>query len=53
MRAVGVVREDGSIDYPLILQVIALATRDECLKQAILKFCVEMRLTWKRGLEGQ
>jgi len=41
LRAVGVVREDGSIDYSLILQAIALAARDEYLKQAILRFCVE------------
>jgi intergrase/recombinase len=67
LRAVGVVREDGSIDYPLILQAIALATRDEYLKQAILRFCVEnfredlkkmlgvlpstVKLTWERGFE--
>lgn len=29
------------IDYSLILQAIALATRDEYLKQALLKFTVE------------
>jgi intergrase/recombinase len=67
LRAVGVVREDGSIDYPLILQAIALATRDEYLKHAILRFCVEnfredlkkmlgvlpstVKLTWERGFE--
>jgi len=67
LRAVGVVREDGSIDYPLILQAIALATGDEYLKQAILRFCVEnfredlkkmlgllpstVKLTWERGFE--
>jgi intergrase/recombinase len=67
LRAVGAVREDGSIDYPLILQAIALATRDEYLKQAILRFCVEnfredlkkmlgllpstVKLTWERGFE--
>jgi intergrase/recombinase len=41
LRAVGIVREDGSIDYSLVLQAIALATRDEYLKQALLKFTVE------------
>ena len=67
LRAVGAVREDGSIDYPLILQAIALATGDEYLKQAILRFCVEnfredlkkmlgllpstVKLTWERGFE--
>jgi intergrase/recombinase len=67
LRAVGVVKEDGSIDYPLILQAIALATRDEYLKQAILRFCIEnfredlkkmlgvlpstVKLTWERGFE--
>jgi len=41
LRAVGIIREDGSVDYSLILQAIALATRDEYLKQALLKFTVE------------
>jgi len=41
LKAVGVIREDGTIDYPFILQAIALATRDEYLKQALLKFTVE------------
>jgi intergrase/recombinase len=41
LRAVGIIREDGSIDYSLILQAIALATRDEYLKQALLKFTIE------------
>jgi len=41
LRAIGVIRRDGSIDYSLILQAIALATRDEYLKQALLRFTVE------------
>jgi len=41
LRAVGIIREDGTIDYSLILQAIALTTRDEYLKQALLKFTVE------------
>jgi hypothetical protein len=41
IRSVGIIREDDSIDYSLILQAIALAARDEYLKQALLKFTVE------------
>jgi intergrase/recombinase len=41
LRAIGIIRGDGSIDYSLILQAIALATRDEYLKQALLRFTVE------------
>jgi hypothetical protein len=41
LRAVGIIREDGSIDYSLILQALTLASRDEYLKQALLKFTVE------------
>jgi len=41
LRAAGIVRADGTVDYSLILQAIALATRDEYLKQAILRFTVE------------
>jgi intergrase/recombinase len=41
LRAAGIVRADGTVDYSLVLQAIALATRDEYLKQALLKFTVE------------
>ena len=67
LRAVGIVRKDGSIDYGLALQLIALASGDEYLKQAILRFAVEhfkedlrrmlglvpttIKLTWDKGFE--
>jgi len=67
LRALGIVRADGSIDYPLILQAVALASRDEYLKQAILRFAVEnfredlrrmlgvipssVKLAWDAGFE--
>jgi hypothetical protein len=41
LRAVDITRGDSNVDYFLILQAIALATRDEYLKQALLKFTVE------------
>jgi transcriptional regulator with XRE-family HTH domain len=41
LRVIGIIRGDGSINYSLVLQAIALATRDEYLKQALLKFTVE------------
>jgi intergrase/recombinase len=41
LRAAGIVRADGTVDYSLVLQAIALATRDEYLKQALLRFTVE------------
>ena len=41
LRALGILREDGSVDYGLALEILALATRDEYLKQAILRFTVE------------
>jgi len=67
LRSIGILREDGSVDYSLILQAVALASKDEYLKQAILRFTVEhfredlrkmlglvpsnVRLTWERGFE--
>jgi intergrase/recombinase len=67
LRATGILREDGSVDYSLILQAVALASRDEYLKQAILRFAVEhfredlkkmlgivplsVKLSWERGFE--
>ena len=48
LKALGIIRGDGSIDYSLVLQAIALATRDEYLKQAILRFAVEnFREIWE------
>ncbi len=41
LRAIGIIHGDGNIDYSLRLQAIALATRDEYLKQALLKFTAE------------
>ena len=39
--AAGVLREDGTVDYAAALEVLALAARDEYLRQAVLKFTVE------------
>jgi len=41
LRAMGIVREDGTVDYSLILQAVALASKDEYLKQALLRFVVQ------------
>jgi len=41
LRIVEIIREDVPIDCSLILQVVALASKDEYLKQAILRFTVE------------
>ncbi len=41
LRALGIVREDGSIDYGLTLEILALASQDEYLKQAILHFVMD------------
>jgi hypothetical protein len=41
LRFIGVIRGDNSIDYSLVLQATPPATRDEYLKQALLKFAVE------------
>ncbi len=41
LRSYGIIRDDGSVDYSLILQSLALAHKDEYLKQAILRFVIE------------
>jgi hypothetical protein len=67
LRTVGIVRQDGSIDYGLALQLIVLASGEEYLKQAILRFAVEhfkedlrkmlglmpttIKLAWDQGFE--
>jgi hypothetical protein len=68
LKVAGILKDDGSIDYSAILQALALATRDEYLKQAILRFAVEhfredlkkmlgilpanIVLTWENGFEN-
>jgi intergrase/recombinase len=67
LRAVGLVRDDGSVDYSLASQVLALASRDEYLKQLMLRFVVDnfreelkkmrdllpstVKLSWEKGFE--
>jgi len=40
LRALGVVREDGVVDYGLALKILVLAARDEYPKNVILSFVV-------------
>ncbi|PUA33335.1 MAG: integrase [Zestosphaera tikiterensis] len=41
LKALGVVKEGGLIDYGLALKILALASKDEYLKNAMLKFIVQ------------
>ena len=41
LRALGILRDDGSVDYGLALEVLALAKNDEYLKNAVLRFVVQ------------
>jgi len=51
LRSLGIVREDGAIDYSLALEILAIAKHDEYLKNAILRFVVqEFREDLKRML---
>jgi len=41
LRAPGILRDDGTIDYSLALEILAIARDDEYLKNAILRFVVQ------------
>ncbi|MEM1667761.1 MAG: integrase [Thermofilaceae archaeon] len=41
LRALGIVKEDGSIDYSLALEFVKLILRDEYLKNLVLRFVVQ------------
>lgn len=41
LRAIGILRDDGAIDYSLALEILAIAKDDEYLKNAILRFVVQ------------
>ena len=67
LMAVGLIRDDGSIDYSLASQVLKLASQDEYLRQLMLRFVVDnfkeelkkmlgllpstIKLTWEKGFE--
>lgn len=41
LKVLGLVDEKGVVDYGLVLRILAIAARDEYLKNAILRFVVE------------
>jgi len=41
LKALGIIKENGVVDYGLVLRILAIAARDEYLKNAILRFVVE------------
>ena len=41
LKALGILRSDGTIDYSLALEIITVAKDDEYLKNAILRFVVQ------------
>jgi len=67
LKTLGIIREDGAVDYGLALRILAIASRDEYLKQALLRFVVEnfkedlrkmlgvsythIKFTWDKGFE--
>jgi len=51
LRALGILRDDGTIDYSLVLEILATAKSDEYLKNALLRFVVhEFREDLKKML---
>lgn len=52
LRAPGILRYDGTVDYGLALEILAVARSDEHLKNAILRFVVqEFREDLRRMLD--
>jgi len=41
LKSLGILRDDGTIDYSLALEILAIAKDDEYLKNAILRFVVQ------------
>jgi len=41
LKALGVLRDDGTVDYGLALEILAIARNDEYLKNALLRFVVQ------------
>jgi len=41
LKALGVLRDDGTVDYGLALEILAIARNDEYLKNALLRFIAQ------------
>ncbi|OYT51931.1 MAG: integrase, partial [Desulfurococcales archaeon ex4484_217_2] len=41
LKSLGILRDDGTIDYSLALEILAVAKDDEYLKNVILRFVVQ------------
>ncbi|MEM2196939.1 MAG: hypothetical protein QW290_07660 [Sulfolobales archaeon] len=50
LRVAGVIRDDGTVDYSAVLEVLRVASYDECLKQLVIRFVVENFRGMSRGL---
>jgi hypothetical protein len=40
LKATDIIKDDGIVDCCLVLQLLALATRDEYIKNAVIQFIV-------------
>ncbi|MEM1861163.1 MAG: integrase [Acidilobaceae archaeon] len=41
LRSLGILRDDGTVDYSLILEIVSIARSDEYIKNALLRFVVQ------------
>ncbi|MEM1831979.1 MAG: hypothetical protein QXJ97_10675, partial [Desulfurococcaceae archaeon] len=41
LRSLALLKDDGTVDYGLVLEIVSMARNDECLKNAILRFVVQ------------
>ncbi len=41
LEGMGIVRSDGTVNYPIIMEILKLATNDEYLKQLIIRFVAD------------
>ncbi|MEM1920481.1 MAG: integrase, partial [Ignisphaera sp.] len=41
LRSLDILRDDGTVDYSLILEIVSIARSDEYIKNALLRFVVQ------------
>jgi len=41
LEGIGVIRKDGTVNYPVVMEILKEASRDEYLKQLIIRFVVD------------
>ena len=50
LESMGIIMHDGTVDYPIVIEILKQASNDEYLKQLIIRFVAENFREDRRGI---